>query len=151
PAVSSAELAHIKSDPPDPKVHVPWVALLRYRQVWAYIAGFALSSPVWWFYLYWLPDFLGKRYGLTAQPKQCPVIVVYLLSDAGSIAGGWLSSALIKRGFSINAGRKIALLVCAIAVVPVFFAPRVDGMWRSTLLIALAAAAHQGFSANLYT
>jgi ACS family hexuronate transporter-like MFS transporter len=151
PLVSAEELALIKSDPPDPPVRVSWIGLLGYRPTWAFVTGMALSSPIWWFYLYWLPDFLKKTYNLTDQQRQWPLVVVFLISDVGSIAGGWLSSTLIQRGYSLTFARKAALLTCALCVVPVFFAPLVPGMWSATLLIALAAAAHQGFAANLYT
>jgi MFS transporter, ACS family, hexuronate transporter len=152
PRVSPAELALIRSDPADPPVRIPWLTLLRYRPTWAFVVGMALSGPVWWFYLYWLPDFLHKRFDLdTAHKMPWPIIVVYLIADFGSVAGGWLSSALITRGFSVNAARKIAVLMCALCVTPVFFAPRCDDMWTASMLIALAASAHQGFACNLYT
>lgn len=151
PLVSADELALIKSDPPDPPVRIPWLDLLQYRATWAFVTGMALSSPIWWFYLYWLPDFLEKTHHLTKQQRQWPVIVVFLISDVGSVLGGWLSSTLIKRGHSVTFSRKAALFTCALCVVPVFFAPLVPGMWSATLLIGLAAAAHQGFAANLYT
>lgn len=149
--LSAAELEHIRSDPPDPPVQIPWGELLGYRATWAFIAGMALTSPIWWFYLYWVPGFLYKQHGVDLIHLGPPLVTIYLISDAGSIAGGWLSSALMKRGWSVNAARKTALLVCAACVVPVFAAGVVRGTWPATLLIALAAAAHQGWAANLYT
>jgi ACS family hexuronate transporter-like MFS transporter len=113
--------------------------------------GMALTSPIWWFYLYWIPGFLYKQHGVDLMHLGPPLVTIYLVSDVGSVAGGWLSSSLIKRGWSINAARKTALLVCAACVVPVFGAGMVSGTWPATLLIALAAAAHQGWAANLYT
>lgn len=151
PALSAPERAYIQSDPPDPAVRVKWIELLRRRQTWAFIVGMIMTSPVWWFYLYWVPGFLNKRYGLDLMSVGLPVIVIYLLADIGSIGGGWLSGRLHQRGWSINAGRKTAMLVCAIAVLPVAAASSVTNLWVTTLLIGLAAAAHQGFSANLYT
>lgn len=151
PRVSAAELAHIRSDPADPPAPIPWVELLRHRQTWAYMAGTFMTSPIWWFYLYWIPGFLNDKHGLNLLDLGPPLVVIYLMTDVGSVGGGWLSSALIKRGWSINAARKTAFLVCALCVAPVFMASRVTGLWPSVFLIGLAASAHQGFSANLYT
>ncbi|MBN1509614.1 MAG: MFS transporter [Sedimentisphaerales bacterium] len=151
PRVSPAELAYVRSDPPDPVVKIPWLSLLRYRQVWAVVVGMFLSAPIWWFYLYWIPDFLNKKYGLNLLQLGPPLVVIYLMTDVGSIGGGWLSSWLLKRGWSVNAARKTAMLVCALCVVPVFAASSVSNLWVATLLVGLAASAHQGFSANLYT
>ena len=151
PRLSPAELNYIRSDPPDPVVKVSWLALLKYRQVWAVVVGMFLSAPIWWFYLYWIPDFLHKRHGLNLIQLGPPLVTIYLMTDIGSIGGGWLSSSLIKHGWTINAARKTAMLVCALCVVPVFMASTVSNLWVATLLIGLAASAHQGFSANLYT
>lgn len=151
PRLSSAELAYIRSDPPDPVVIIPWGLLLRYRQTWAFVIGMFLSGPIWWFYLYWIPGFLNEKHGLNLVQLGPPLVVIYLMTDVGSVAGGWLSSSLIKRGWTVNAARKTALLVCALCVVPVFMASSVSNLWVATLLIGLAASAHQGFSANLFT
>jgi len=113
--------------------------------------GKFMTDPIWWFYLFWIPDFLQRRHALTLIKIGLPIMVIYLISDVGSIGGGWLSSWLIQRGKSINAARKIAMLVCALCVVPIVFAYRTDSMWAAVLLIGLAAAGHQGFSANLFT
>mgnify|MGYP001614232100 CR=1 FL=1 len=151
PRLSPAELAYIRSDPPDPTDKVPWLVLLRYRQVWTILVGMLLSAPIWWFWLYWIPDFLHKRHGLNLVQLGPPLVTIYLMTDVGSVAGGWLSSSLIKRGWTINYARKTAMLVCALCVVPVFMASSVSNLWVATLLIGLAASAHQGFSANLFT
>jgi MFS transporter, ACS family, hexuronate transporter len=151
PRLSPAELAYIRSDPPDSAVKISWLTLLRYRQTWAFVVGMFLSAPIWWFYLYWIPDFLNKRHGLNLLQLGPPLVVIYLITDVGSIGGGWFSSWLIKRGWSVNAARKTAMLICAICVVPVFAASSVSNLWVATLLIGLAASAHQGFSANLFT
>jgi MFS transporter, ACS family, hexuronate transporter len=151
PRVSPAELAYIQSDPPDPDVHLPWLELLRYRQTWVFAVGITLAAPVWWFYLFWVPGFLHDKHGLDLTNFGPPLIVIYLIADVGSIAGGWFSSALLKRGWSANAARKTAMLVCALCVAPVFAASTVANVWLATVLIGLAAAAHQGFVANLYT
>jgi ACS family hexuronate transporter-like MFS transporter len=151
PRVSAEELAYIRSDPPDPPARIPWLHLLRYRQTWAYTVGMFLVSPIWWFYLYWVPGFLYDNHGIDLKNIGPPLVTIYLLADVGSIGGGWLSSWLIKRGKSLNFARKTTLLVCALCVVPVFAASQVTDVWLAVLLIGLAAAAHQGFSANLYT
>jgi ACS family hexuronate transporter-like MFS transporter len=151
PRCSKAELAYIRSDAPESTIKVPWLRLLPLRQTWAVAMGKFITDPIWWFYLFWAPDFLQRRHGLHLSQIGLPLMVIYLVSDIGSVGGGWLSSWLIQRGASINAGRKIAMLICAIAVVPVIFADRAAGLWTAVLLIGLAAAAHQGFSANLFT
>src|SRR5438270_3998372 len=151
PRVSAGELAYIRSDPADPVTKIPWRKLLQHRQAWAVMAGKFLIDPIWWMYLFWVPDFLQRQHGLALLQIGKPIILIYVIADVGSVAGGWFSSALIKRGMSVNAGRKIAMLVCALAVIPIIFASRAQGMWPAVLLIGLAAAAHQGFSANLYT
>ncbi|WP_428305160.1 MFS transporter [Lacipirellula sp.] len=150
-SVSASELAYIQSDPIDPPQAISWLELLRHRQVWAFIVGMSLSSPIWWFYLYWAAGFLYERFGFDLKNIGPPLVVIYVSADVGSIAGGWLSGWLLKRGWSLNAARKITLLVCALCVVPVFGAALVTNGWIAVALIALAAAAHQGFSANLYT
>ena len=151
PSLSQAELAYVRSDPPDPVLKISWLELLRYRQTWAFVIGTFLSSPIWWFYLYWIPDFLHKRHGLNLLELGPPLVTIYLMTDIGSIGGGWLSSWLLKHGWTVNAARKVAMLVCAICVVPVFAASMVQNLWVATFLIGLAASAHQGFSANLFT
>jgi len=151
PRVSPTELALIQNDPPDPAVKISWLELLRYRQTWAFTAGIVLASPVWWFYLFWVPGFLHDRHGLDLKDFGPPLVTIYLLASVGSIGGGWLSSWLLKRGWSLNAARKTAMLVCALCVVPVFVAGTTNNLWVATVLIGVAAAAHQGFSANLYT
>jgi len=152
PCCTESERKYIESDRAGAAAgRVPWARLLRYRQTWAFAAGKFMVDPIWWFYLFWIPDYLQREHGLRLTQIGLPILVIYLISDVGSIAGGWLSSGLIRRGFSVNAGRKWAMLVCAICVVPIGYAYRVSGLWPTTLLIGLAAAAHQGFSANLFT
>ncbi len=151
PRVGGAELAYIQSDPAEPTVRVPWASLLRYRQTWSYAGAKFLTDPIWWMYLFWLPDFFSRNYGLSLLQLGPPIIVVYVVADIGSVGGGWLSSTLIKRGWSLHAARKTAMLTCAIAVVPIVFATRVQSMWAAVALISLATAAHQGWSANCFT
>ena len=152
PRVSPEELAYIHSDAPEPAAErIPWRRLLRHRQTWAFIVGFGISAPIWWFYLYWLPKFLNQQHGLDLARLGPPLIVIYGMTCVGSIGGGWLSSHLLRRGWSVNASRKTAMLVCALCVVPVMFAARASNVWLATALIGLAAAAHAGWAANLFT
>ena len=151
PRCSRAELEYILGDTPQPGEKIKWLRLLPFRQTWAIACGKFLTDPIWWFYLFWVPDFLERQHGVHLAQLGPPIIVIYLISDIGSVAGGWFSSFLIQRGVSVNAGRKLAMLACAIAIVPIVFAYRVSGLWQAVLLIGLAAAGHQGFSANLYT
>jgi len=151
PRVSSAELDYIRSDPQAAAGKIKWAALLPLRQTWAFVLGKFLTDPIWWFYLFWVPGFLQSQHGLALTRIGAPIVVIYLLSDVGSVAAGWLSSSMIKRGSTVNAARKIAMLICAIGVTPVVFAYRVESTWSAVLLIGLAAACHQGFSANLFT
>jgi len=151
PRLSAEELAYIESDPADPPEKIGWLRLLRYRETWAYALGKFLIDPIWWLFLFWTPDFLSKTYHLDLKSFGPPLIVIYLISDIGSVAGGWSSSTMMKRGFSANAARKLTMLACAFLVMPIFFAQYVDNLWLAVGIVGLATAAHQAFSANLYT
>ena len=151
PRVSKAELAYIRSDPSEPARKIKWARLLPHRQTWAFVLGKFLTDPIWWFYLFWVPDFFQRQHGLSLTQIGLPIVVIYLIADAGSVLGGWMSSAMIHRGKSVNVARKTTMLLCAVAVIPIVFAYRIESMWGAVLLIGLAAAAHQGFSANLFT
>lgn len=151
PRVSPAELAYIRSDPAEPVVAIPWRKMLPYRQTWAFALGKFLTDPVWWLYLFWIPDFLNRNYGLDLTRMGPPLVVIYLVADFGSIGGGWLSSAFMARGWTTNRARKVAMLMMALAVVPIVFASTVQNLWVAVALVAVAAAAHQGWSANLFT
>jgi len=151
PRVSAPELAYIRSDPPDEVRMIPWRTLITLRQAWAIALGKFLTDPIWWVYLFWMPDFLHRNLGMNLAGMQLPLIVIYTGASIGSIGGGWLSSSLLKRGWTLNASRKTALLVCALAVAPIMMAARTGNAWLAISLIALAAGAHQGWSANLYT
>ena len=121
------------------------------RQTWAFIVGKFMADPVWWFYLYWLPKFLDAKYGVKLAQVAAPLIVVYLIADAGSVGGGWFSSALIKRGWSVNRARKTAMLTMALLIVPTTLVSRAPTMWTAVLIVGVALAAHQAWSANVYT
>ncbi len=150
--VSTGELAFIRSDPPEPTtISVPWRILLTHPQAWAVALGKFFTDPIWWVYLFWMPDFLSRNLHLDLKGMALPLFVVYSGASVGSIGGGWLSSSLLKRGWGLNASRKTAMLVCAIAVTPIVLAARTGDAWVAVGLIALAAGAHQGWSANIYT
>jgi ACS family hexuronate transporter-like MFS transporter len=154
--LTAAEFAYIRSsDEPDSSrevsVTVSWRKLLRVRETWAYALGKFLTDPIWWLYLFWLPDFLSKRYNLDLKSFGPPLVAIYLLSDVGSVVGGWGSSRLMKAGRSANAARKTTMLICALAVTPIVFAQFVDQLWMAVAIIGLATAAHQAWSANLMT
>ncbi len=149
--LSKTELAYIESDPPDPPTRIPWLRLLPLKQTWAFASGKFLTDAIWWFYLFWFPLFMNDRFGVDLKTIGLPMIIVYLLADVGSVGGGWFSSFLLKRNWTVNGARKTAMLVCALLILPVAIAPHVSGQWIAVLLIGVAAAAHQGFSANIFT
>ena len=151
PRVTPAELALIRSDPDDPAQRIPWLRLLPHRQTWAFAAGKFMTDPIWWFYLYWIPKFLHDKHALSLLKLGPPLVAIYLIADIGSIGGGWLSSTMLRRGVSVNRARKLAMLVCAVCVTPIVFASSVTSMWVAVALVGLAAAAHQGWSANMFT
>jgi ACS family hexuronate transporter-like MFS transporter len=151
PKLSPAELAHIQSDPAEATTKIPWGRLFPHRQTWAFAFGKFLTDPIWWVYLFWLPKFLNTNYGLNITQIGLPLVVIYVAADVGSIGGGWLSSSLIKRGWTVNKARKTAMLICAVSVVPIMFAANASNLWVAVALISLAAAAHQGWSANIFT
>lgn len=158
PKVNAKELAFIQSDPADTGEKIPWLKLITFKETWAYALGKFLIDPIWWFYLFWLPDFLSKTYQMDLKSSTVawfaiglPLVVIYLISDIGSVVGGFVSSNFIKRGYSVNKARKLTLLIFALCVLPIFFVAQVDNLWVAVLIIGLATAAHQAFSANLYT
>jgi ACS family hexuronate transporter-like MFS transporter len=143
------------NQPEEIEGRVTWWRLLRFRQTWALIIGKFMADPVWWFYLTWLPDFFNSSESLTQrldlQNIGLPFMVIYIISDGGSIFFGWLSSRLMKMGWSLNRARKTTMLLCALCVVPIFFAAQTQNVYIATVLIAIAAAGHLGWSANVYT
>jgi ACS family hexuronate transporter-like MFS transporter len=153
--VSAEELAYINSDQEPETTKIPWTKLLRYRQTWAFAMGKFLADPIWYFYLTWLPDFFNSSEALDTKLDLknigIPFIIIYLVSDVGSVFFGWLSSRLIKHGWSVNKARKFTLFICACCVVPIIFASTTNSLYIAVALISLAAAGHQGWSANMYT
>jgi ACS family hexuronate transporter-like MFS transporter len=148
--LSTRELQYICSDRSPPVVRISWLNLAAYRQTWAFIAGKFLIDPIWWFYLFWIPDFLQRSHGLSLIHIGLPIVVIYVIADVGSVAGGWFSSRLIKNGKSINFARKMTMLLCALCILPVMTVYRMESLWGAVLIIGLAAGGHQGFSANLF-
>ena len=149
--VTPGELAWIQQDPADPVEQIGWSRLLTVRETWAYALGKFLIDPIWWFFLFWLPGYLFERYDMDLKTFGLPLAAIYLISDFGSIFGGWMSSRLIKAGRTPNFARKSTMLLCALAVTPIWFAQSIDSVWGAVLIIGIATAAHQAFSANLYT
>ncbi|MFD1469370.1 MFS transporter [Hymenobacter caeli] len=157
-----AEFDYINADLPaglpdegvaEEKPKASWSRLLGFRQTWAFVAGKFLTDPIWWFYLFWLPDFLGKQYHLKGTATALPVVAVYLLSSVGSVGGGYLPLGFIKRGMPAFRARKTAMLLIAFCVLPIGLAQYLGrlNMWWAVLVIGIAAAAHQAWSANIFT
>jgi ACS family hexuronate transporter-like MFS transporter len=150
--LASRELELILSDLQEPRpAKIGWLELLRFPQTWAIVIGKFLTDPIWWFYLYWLPKFLNANFGLTLTGLGLPLIIIYAITDVGSVGGGWASSALIKKGWTVNRSRKLVMLACGLAVLPIVTASRTSHLWAAVLLIGVAAAAHQAWSANIFT
>lgn len=130
---------------------IPWRKLVPHRQMWAIAMGKFMTDPIWWVYLFWIPDFLNRAHGITLSHMGAPLVVIYQAASVGSVGGGWIPAALIKRGWSVNRARKTAMLICACGVVPIVLAARVSSLWMAVGIIGLATASHQGWSANMYT
>jgi ACS family hexuronate transporter-like MFS transporter len=141
------------SDPAAPAPRIPWRDLVARREAWVLFLGKIITDQIWWLYLFWIPDFLHRTQGLDLRRMGPPIMAIYLLSFFGGIAGGWLSSRLIQRGWSINAARKTTMLLAAIAVIPVLRlgAAPPPSLWTAVGILGLAVGAHQAFSANLLT
>ncbi|MBN2970955.1 MFS transporter [Roseomonas aeriglobus] len=150
PRVSTPELEYIQQDPVDPVTPLTWGQVLRVKETWAFALGKFFIDPIWWFFLFWLPGYLFDRYDMDLKTFGLPLAAIYLISDVGSIAGGWLSSKLIAAGKTPNFARKVTMAICATCVLPIFFAQEISSVWGAVLVIGLATAAHQAFSANLY-
>ncbi len=149
--VTAKERAYIEAEQEPQAAEVSWKALLPHRQTWAFALGKFMTDPFWWMYLFWLPDFLHRKFEVNLLSLGAPLVVIYLVSDVGGIAGGFLSSFLMRRGLSANAARKSAMLACALGVLPIYYATQTSSLWAAVWLIGLATASHQGFSANLFT
>ena len=157
PKLGAGELAFIngdssaEADAPRALTNMTWRRLLLVPETWAYALARFLIDPIWWMFLFWLPDFFAKRYQLDLAHFGPPLVAVYLVSDLGSISGGWLSSRLIRSGFTLNRARKLTMLLASILVMPVMFAMHADNLWLAVAILGMATAGHQAFSATLYT
>jgi ACS family hexuronate transporter-like MFS transporter len=161
PKITPEELAYINSDieplevneAPKAEKKYTWGMLLGYKQTWAFSIGKLLTDPIWWFYLFWLPDFLESQYGLKGTAIALPVAAVYTLSVVGSIGGGWIPLKLISKNWPVFKARKTSMLMYALLVCPILFAQYLGSlnMWLAVLVIGIAAAAHQAWSANIFT
>jgi ACS family hexuronate transporter-like MFS transporter len=152
PTLTARELQYIYQESAvDLGPSIPWRRLLRCRQTWAFSLAKFLTDPIWWFYLFWLPSYFSTKFNLNLSHLGLPLIVVYNVSVIGSIGGGWLPALFRRLGLSPNYARLAAMLVCASLVVPIFTAASVKSLWTAILLIGMAAGAHQGWSANLFT
>ena len=157
--LGQAELAYIESDkdevPQSAEVQpkLSWGKLLTYKQTWAFVIGKFLTDPIWWFYIFWLPDFFESVYHIKLQAASWPVAAVYIISTFGSVGGGWLPMYLIKKGWPVFKARKTSMLIYAFFVLPIFFALVLGkmNMWYAVGVIGIAAAAHQAWSANIFT
>jgi ACS family hexuronate transporter-like MFS transporter len=150
--LTARELRHIYQEAAeDLRPSIPWRRLLTYRQTWAFSFAKFLTDPIWWFYLFWLPSYFSAKFNLNLSHLGLPLIIVYNVSVVGSIGGGWLPAPFRRFGLSPNYARLAAMLVCASLVVPIFTAASVTSMWTAIALIGVAAGAHQGWSANLFT
>ncbi|GAB3562191.1 MFS transporter [Spirosoma luteolum] len=156
PRLSAEELAYIRSDDETvPPLKVSWGKLLGYKQTWAFAVGKFMADPIWWFYMSWLPDFFNSNDALDQKLDLksfgLPFLIIYVVSDAGSIFFGWLTTQFMNMGWTANRARKTTMLICALCVVPIFFAAKTSSLTVAIALISLATAAHQGWSANMYT
>jgi ACS family hexuronate transporter-like MFS transporter len=154
PKISMEERRLVEADTvvPDDKVPaVSWFALLKLRATWTIFVGKGLTDPIWWFLLFWLPSYFSERFHLDLKSMGLPLVIVYVATSFGSIGGGWLSSKLIARGWAVNKARQTTMLGLALLVVPMAFAPWIDNMWVMVGLLSLSVAAHQGWSANMFT
>ena len=151
PKLSKTELEYILSDSEvETTEKIPWIKVFPLKQTWVFSLTKILDA-VWWFYLFWGGKFLFDQFGINIKTLALPLIIIYVLADFGSVFGGYLSSALIKSGRSINFSRKITMLLCGVIILPVSFATKTDNQWIAIVLIGIAAAGHQAWSANVFT
>lgn len=152
PKINAAEKALIAENAATESAPaVSWFKLLGKKETWAYGLAKFCTDPIWWFYLFWLPGFLQTKYGLDLKTFGPPLVAIYLISDIGSVTAGWVSSTLIKRGVSVNWARKLTLLGYSLLILPIWLVVGMSDLWGAVLLIGLATAGHQGFSANIMT
>jgi ACS family hexuronate transporter-like MFS transporter len=151
PRLTANELAFIQSDGVEPTTRIPYMRILPHRETITLCLLKFVTDPVWWFFLFWLPKWLHDRMGLSLLELGAPLVVIYLVSDVGSVAGGWLSSWFVKRGHTVDYARKRAMLISSLFALPIFWASQTTSLWTAVALISLGTAAHQAFSTNIYT
>lgn len=152
--VNDLERTYINSDETtveDPVKTLSWGSLLRHRQTWVICSARLITDWVWWFFLFWMPDYLNKTQQMDIKGTVLPLIAIYSMASFGGIMGGWISSGFIKAGRSIDFARKTTILICALMVLPLMFLSQLSNLWSVVLLIGMAAAAHQGWASNIYT
>ncbi|RYY34734.1 MAG: MFS transporter [Sphingobacteriaceae bacterium] len=155
--LTKAEFEYIHSDEDEPAAtgqpgkNISWGKLLTVRQTWTFVVGKALTDPIWWFFLFWLPSYFNTTFAIDLKKPSLPLIIVYSATTIGSIGGGYLSSWLIKKGWPVFKARKTAMLIFAFCVVPIMFSKYATNVWQVVGLISLAAAAHQAWSATIFT
>ena len=155
--LNQAEFEHIHSDEIEitdqyqPQAKVKWLRLFGIRQTWAFVIGKFLTDPIWYFFLFWLPSYFSSTFNLDLSKPSLPLVMVYTATTIGSIGGGYLSSKLIKSGMPVFRARKTAMFIFALCVLPIFAARYAANIWQAVALISLAAAAHQAWSANIFT
>lgn len=155
--INAAEFEHVHSDTDEPVIEgvaeekVKWARLFGIRQTWAFVAGKFLTDPIWYFFLFWLPSYFSTTFHLDLSKPSLPLVLIYTATTVGSIGGGYLSSRLIKSGMPIFRARKTAMFIFALCVIPIFAARYATNIWQAVGLISLAAAAHQAWSANIFT
>jgi ACS family hexuronate transporter-like MFS transporter len=152
--ISKEEFDYIHSDNEvvlETEAPVKWISLFKIKQTWAFIFGKLLTDPVWWFFLFWLPSYFSETFNLDLKKPSLPLVIVYTATTVGSIGGGYLSSYLIKKGWNVQRARKRTMFIIAICVMPIMLAQFTQNIWLAVGLISLAAAAHQAWSANIFT
>ena len=152
--VTEAELAHIHSDNEEDTSNekpITWGTLFRVRQTYVFIAGKLLTDPIWWFFLFWLPSYFSTSFNLDLKKPGWPLVIIYMATSIGSIGGGYLSSYFIQKGWPVYKARKTAMFIFALCVLPIMSAKYATNMWVAVALISIAAAAHQAWSANIFT
>ena len=152
PKVSKEEIDYINQDEDEKEEKtIRWIDLFKHKQTIGICSTRFISDWVWWFFLFWIPDFLSKTHGINIKEVVLPLIIIYAVSSIGGIGGGWISSNFIKKGKSVDYARKMTILMCAIIVLPVMFVSQVSNLWVAVGLISLAAAGHQGWASNIFT
>ncbi len=153
PKIKPEELVYINqdSDENNKEKSVRWIELFKRKETIGICSTRFISDWVWWFFLFWIPDFLSKTHGIDIKQVVLPLIVIYTVSSIGGIGGGWISSNFIKKGKSIDYARKTTILMCALIILPVMLVSQVANLWVAVILISLAAAGHQGWASNIFT